>query len=110
MTSSFVGTEEPDDASKHNDCPAEVTPTDAEDASGAAGGAAVAPPRWAPVGSKSSRSLRRPRSPRAQPRRPKPKQPGAAAAGRESLMPIKVVCSLADSSEPKSAAEADADI
>ncbi len=40
-TRSFVGTEEPDDASKHNDGPADATPTDTEDAPGAASGAAA---------------------------------------------------------------------
>jgi hypothetical protein len=41
VTRSFVGTEEPDDASKHTDGLADSTPTDAKDASGAAGGAAA---------------------------------------------------------------------
>jgi hypothetical protein len=91
-------TEEPDDTSKHNNGPADfcvpLTQKTRQEQQ-------VAAPCWAPVGRKSPRSLHLPLSPRAQPRRPQPRRPQPrqpqprrprAAAGSESLSPIKVVC------------------
>ena len=72
VTRSFVGTEEPDDASKHNDCTSTRRPLTQKTRKEPL----LAPARWAPVGHKSLRSLQRPN-----------RLPGAAA-GRKSLMPI----------------------